>query len=84
VQWLRQQLGSPRGALRAEAALALARRGLITRRRLLALTSELPSKHQPTMTIGLVALGHDDAATDLAGSELDRARIAWAEEHLAP
>ncbi len=83
VLWLRRQLQSPRGSLRAEAALALARRGLITRKRLLALVPGLAPKHHPTLTLALVALGDDDVAEDLAESELDRARIDWAAEHLA-
>lgn len=82
VVWLRRQLQSPRDSLRAEAGLALARRGLITSKRLLAVSADLPPKHQPTATLALVALGVAGAATDLAATQLDRARIAWAQENL--
>jgi len=83
VLWLKQQLSSDRPALRAEAVLALARRGLTRPADVMRIASSLPTKHRPTALVALVALGATDDAEAIAESELDRLRIDWAERTLA-
>lgn len=83
VGWLHEQLRSRSSVLRAEAALALGRRGLVDKDELLEVLTGLPEIHRPTALLALVALGHEDEALAAAGSELDRLRIHWALETLA-
>lgn len=76
VQWLRAQLTSQRDSLRAEAALALARRRLASIEELLDVLQGLPESHRPTVLIAIAIIGGRDRALDLAESELDRLRVA--------
>lgn len=82
VQWLRAQMGSRQPALRAESALALARRRLLTANEIREVAAGLPSTHRPTAVLALAALGDEDAANALAESDLDRRRIEWGLERL--
>lgn len=82
VAWLREQLQSPYPVLRAESAMALARRGLVGADTLRNLLPLLPPSHRPTILIALAALGAETAATNAADSELDRLRVQWALESL--
>lgn len=77
VGWLRDQVRGPHPALRAEAALALARRRLVTVDELLDVAAGLPEMHRPTALLALAALGEEDVALNSADSELDRIRVQW-------
>lgn len=77
VEWLRVQMRSRQPALRAESALALARRGLITTGEVLDVAAGLPPMHRPTAVLALAALGDEGGADGLAESDLDRRRIEW-------
>ncbi len=82
VGWLRGQLRSRQPALRAEAALALARRQLATAEQVLDVAAGLPAMHRPTAVLALAALGDREAASAVAESDLDRLRIEWGLDHL--
>jgi hypothetical protein len=82
VQWLKAQMGSRQPALRAESALALARRRLLTTGEVLDVVAGLPSMHRVTAVLALAALGDQEAAAALAESDLDRRRIEWGLERL--
>lgn len=77
VEWLRGQLSSRQPALRAEAALSLARRRLLKADEVLEVAAGLPAMHRPTTLLALAALGHEAAAIGVAESDLDRLRVEW-------
>lgn len=82
VEWLREQCRSSDPALRAEAAMALARRRLASSAELLNISAGLPEMHRPTLLLAMVANGNEGEANATADSELDRLRIEWASERL--
>jgi reverse transcriptase-like protein len=82
VRWLKHQMSSPHHFVAAEAAVALARRRLVSYPDLYAMIDRLPPMHHPTIVVALGALGDEEATLQAAGSELDRLRATWALECL--
>lgn len=78
VLWLKKQLSSRNSALRAEAALALARRRLVPVSDVNEVLVAASPVDRPTVVIALAALGDEGAAMNAADSELDRLMIGWA------
>jgi hypothetical protein len=83
VRWLEEQMQSSHPAIRAEAQLALCRRRLVTREVALQATKSLPAQFQSLALMGASLLWPESDAERLAGSALDRLRIAWARERFA-
>ncbi|HEX8003689.1 MAG TPA: hypothetical protein VF519_13445 [Mycobacteriales bacterium] len=82
VTWLLRQLRSEHPGVAAEAALALARRRLVTASDIDETLRRTVPVHRPTLIIALGALGDERAVNAAADSRLDQLRAAWAMETL--
>lgn len=83
VNWLRRQLDSEHHSLAAEAALALARRKLITSEDLMRVILRIPPAHKSTVVMALSALGGDQTPESAGDDRIERLQAEWAAERWA-
>jgi hypothetical protein len=83
LRWLVAQIESTHAGVAAEAAVALARRGLVQPDEIDRVIRRMPAAHRLTAVMALGALGDEERAVKATDSAVDKLVVKWALEHLA-